>query len=431
METLSLLMLSMFILLLIGVPVYMVLISSTIISLFAFSTLPLSVIHNSLFEGLNSFPLLAIPCFVVAGTLMEKGGVTGKIIDVVKVLVGRMYGGLGITTILACTFFAAISGSGPGTVAAIGTLLIPAMLRQGYSPKYAASVSSSGGTIGILIPPSNPLIIYGIIGNVSITGLFTAGFIPGFIIAFALLFTAWILAKKEGVGFDEDAPTFNLINFIKMCFRNIFSLLTPFIILGSIYSGICTPVESSIVAIMWSLFVGGIINRDLSFIKIYQSLIEGAMLCGVVLIIVGASTLFGKILTIEQAPLQLTEALLSFSQNKYVILLLILGMLFILGMFLETLATLIIVVPVLLPVVTALGVDPIHFGIILVVSNEIALLTPPLGVNLFVASRIAGIPVETVSMGVLPYILVLILCALIITFIPQISLFLPNLLGYT
>ncbi len=341
-----------------------------------------------------------------------------------------MSGGLGITTILACTFFAAISGSGPGTVAAIGTLLIPSMLRQGYSPKYAASVASSGGTIGILIPPSNPLIIYGIIGNVSITGLFTAGFLPGFMIAFILIFTAWLLAKRENIQFDESVPAFKVSSFAKICFKNIFSLLTPFIILGSIYSGICTPVESSVVAVVWSLFVGGFILKGLSFKKLYDSVLDGVVLCGVVLIIVGASTLFGKILTIEQAPLRLAEALLAFSQNKYIILLLILGMLFVLGMFLETLATLIIVVPVLLPVVTSLGVDPIHFGIILVVSNEIALLTPPLGVNLFVSSKIANISVETASLGVLPYILVLILCALLVTFVPQISLFLPKLLGY-
>ena len=280
MDTLSILLISLVVLLLFGVPVYMVLISSTMISLFVFSSLPLTVIHNALFEGLNSFPLLAIPCFVVAGTLMEQGGVTGQIIDVVKMLVGRMYGGLGITTIMACTFFAAISGSGPGTVAAVGTLLIPSMLRQGYSPQYAASVSSSGGTVGILIPPSNPLIIYGIIGNVSITGLFTAGFIPGFIVAFALILTAWSLAKRDKVGIDVGLPPFSAVIFLKICFRNIFSLLTPFIILGSIYSGICTPVEASIVAIIWSLFVGGVINRALNAKKIYAALLEGAMLCG-------------------------------------------------------------------------------------------------------------------------------------------------------
>ena len=430
MDTLSILLISLVVLLLFGVPVYMVLISSTMISLFAFSSLPLTVIHNALFEGLNSFPLLAIPCFVVAGTLMEQGGVTGQIIDVVKMLVGRMYGGLGITTIMACTFFAAISGSGPGTVAAVGTLLIPSMLRQGYSPQYAASVSSSGGTVGILIPPSNPLIIYGIIGNVSITGLFTAGFIPGFIVAFALILTAWSLAKRDKVGIDVGLPPFSAVIFLKICFRNIFSLLTPFIILGSISSGICTPVEASIVAIIWSLFVGGVINRALNAKKIYAALLEGAMLCGVVLLIVGASTLFGKILTIEQAPQRLANIFLSISQDKYVILLLIQAMLFLLGMFLETLATLIILVPVLLPVVIHVGVDPIHFGIILVVSNEIALLTPPLGVNLFVSSRIANIPVEKVAVGVLPYIIVLLFCSLLITFVPQISLFLPHFFGY-
>lgn len=430
MGTMSTLMLCMFALLLLGVPVYMVLIASTMMSLFTFATLPLTIVHNSLFEGLNSFSLLAIPCFVVAGTLMEKGGVTGRIIEVVKHLVGRVHGGLGITTILACTFFAAISGSGPGTVAAVGTLLIPSMIRQGYSPRYAASVASSGGTVGILIPPSNPLIIYGIIGNISITGLFTAGFVPGFLIAFSLMMTAWWLARREGVGIDEDAPTFSVSGFLRLCLRNIFSLLTPFIILGSIYSGVCTPVEASVVAILWSLLVGGIINRELDGEKIYKSLLEGAMICGVVLLIVGASTLFGKLLTLEQAPLRLARLFLSISQDKNVILLFILAMLFVLGMFLETLATLIILVPVLLPVVTHLGVDPIHFGIILVVSNEVALLTPPLGVNLFVSSRIANISVERVAVGVMPYILVLLACSLLITFVPWFSLVLPRLFGY-
>ncbi len=430
MDTLSILMLCLVTLILLGVPIYMSLIASTVLSLFFTGSVPLSLIHNSLFDGLNSFPLLAIPCFVVAGTLMEQGGVTGQIIEVVKLLVGRMHGGLGVTTILACTFFAAISGSGPGTVAAVGTLLIPSMLRNGYTPKYAAAVSSSGGTVGILIPPSNPLIIYGIMGNISITGLFTAGFVPGFIIATALMITAWIVARKQGFSGDASEAPFDLMVLLRTCGRNIFALLTPFIILGSIYSGVCTPVEASVVAVVWALFVGFVVNRKLNGPRLYTSLLEGVMICGVVLLIVGASTLFGKILTFEQAPLRLANAFLGFSQSKTVILLLILCLLLFLGMFLETLATLIILVPVLLPVVTHLGVDPIHFGIVLVVTNEIALLTPPLGVNLFVSSRIANLPVETVAMGVIPYLIALMICMLLITFVPAISTWLPHLLGY-
>lgn len=430
MDTLTILGASLLLLILLGVPIYMVLIGSTVITLLCAGRLPLEIIHEALFEGLNSFALLAIPVFVVAGSLMERGGITSQIIDTVKQLTGRMHGGLGITTILACTFFAAISGSGPGTVAAVGTLLIPSMIRNGYSPRYAAAAASSGGTIGILIPPSNPLIIYGIMGNVSITSLFTAGFVPGFMVAFFMSLTAWFMAKRQNFSGDASEPPFNAARFCKSCFRHLPSLLTPFIILGSIYSGICTPVEASVVAVVWAFFVGGLVNRQLTWSKVYRSFVDGAMLCGVVLLIVGSSTLFGKLLTYEQAPLRLAEAFLAFSQSKAVIMLLILALLLVLGMFLETLATLIILVPVLMPVVTQLGVDPVHFGIFLVLTNEVALLSPPLGVNIFVSSRIADIPVESTVIGILPYLGVLLLCTLLVAFIPEISLCLPRVLGY-
>lgn len=430
MDTLTILGGTMLLMILIGVPIYMVLIGSTILALVSAANLPLAIVHESLFEGLNSFALLAIPVFVVAGSLMERGGITTQIVDVVKQITGRIHGGLGITTIMACTFFAAISGSGPGTVAAVGTLLIPSMIRNGYSPRYAAAVASSGGTIGILIPPSNPLIIYGIMGNVSITSLFTAGFIPGFMVAFCMSVTAWLIARRQGFSGDSEQPPFNLALFLKTCARNSMSLLTPVITLGSIYSGVCTPVEASVVAVIWAFFVGGVVNRQLTWRKIYESFLDGAMLCGVVLLIVGSSTLFGKLLTYEQVPLRLAQTFLAFSQSKVVIILLILVMLLILGMFLETLATLIILVPVLMPVVTQLGIDPVHFGIFLVLTNEVALLSPPLGVNLFVSSRIADIPVESVVVGILPYIGVLIVCTLIVAFIPEVSLFLPRLFGY-
>lgn len=430
MDTLTILGGTMLLMILIGVPIYMVLIGSTILALVSAANLPLAIVHESLFEGLNSFALLAIPVFVVAGSLMERGGITTQIVDVVKQITGRIHGGLGITTIMACTFFAAISGSGPGTVATVGTLLIPSMIRNGYSPRYAAAAASSGGTIGILIPPSNPLIIYGIMGNVSITSLFTAGFIPGFMVAFCMSMTAWLIARRQGFSGDSEQPPFNLMLFLKTCARNSMSLLTPIIILGSIYSGICTPVEASVVAVIWAFFVGGVVNRQLTWRKIYESFLDGAMLCGVVLLIVGSSTLFGKLLTYEQVPLRLAQMFLAFSQSKVVIILLILVMLLILGMFLETLATLIILVPVLMPVVTQLGIDPVHFGIFLVLTNEVALLSPPLGVNLFVSSRIADIPVESVVVGILPYIGVLIVCTLIVAFIPEVSLFLPRLFGY-
>ena len=301
---------------LLGLPIFMSLIISSVVAILAGGDiLPLSVIHNSLFDGLNLFPLLAIPCFVVAGTLMEFGNITQQIVDVVKQLVGRVYGGLGITTILACTFFAAISGSGPGTVAAVGTILVPAMVRNGYSKDYASAAASSGGTIGILIPPSNPMIIYAILGNLSVTAMFTAGFIPGFIVAFAMIMTAYLLAKRNGFKGDENAAPFNMKFFLRSCGNAGFALATPFIILGSIYTGWATPVEASVVAIVWALFVGIVINRVLRPRHIYRALLEGAMTCGAVLLIVGASTLFGKILTLRKPRSALRPSVLGFRRS--------------------------------------------------------------------------------------------------------------------
>lgn len=430
MTPLSIAILALILCFLIGMPIFMGLIISATTALLWSDALPLSIIHNTLFDGLNLFPLLAIPCFVVAGTLMEYGNITGQIVDVVKQIVGRSYGGLGITTVLASTFFAAISGSGPGTVAAVGTILIPAMIRNGYSREYSAAVASSGGTIGVLIPPSNSMIIYAILGNLSVTAMFTAGFIPGFIVAFLMCGTAWLLAKKNGFAGDKDAPPFHLPTFLRTCGKCIFALMTPVLILGSIYTGMATPVEASIVGIVWALFVGIVINRALKWEHIYKSLIEGAIICGGVLLIVGASTLFGKILTYEEAPQRLASLVMDLSTSPEVILLLIIAMLYILGMFMETLATIIILVPVLLPMIIKLGIDPIHFGIILVVTNNVAMLTPPLGVNLFVSSRLSKLPVEKVSVAVLPYIGALTLAILIFTFFPSIATWLPEVMGY-
>lgn len=429
MSPLEIALIVMVIMFLIGMPIYMSLCIAAAVTLVSGDILPLSIIHNSLFDGLNLFPLLAIPCFVVAGTLMEFGNITNQIIDVVKQLVGRTYGGLGITTILACTFFAAISGSGPGTVAAVGTILIPSMIHNGYSKEYAAAAASSGGTIGILIPPSNPMIIYAILGNLSVTAMFTAGFVPGFIVAFAMIITAYLLARKNGFRGDPNAK-FHLPTFVRSCRKGFFALMTPFIILGSIYSGYATPVEASIVAILYALFVGLVINRTLRFEHIYKALLEGAMICGTVLLIVGASTLFGKILTFEEAPQKLTSLVLGISRDPYVVLLMIIAVLYLLGMFMETLSTIIILVPVLLPMILELGIDPIHFGIILVVTNNVAMLTPPLGVNLFVSSRLSGTSVEKVSVAVLPYLCALTICIIFFTYFPKVILWLPHLLGY-
>lgn len=430
MSILSIAIIAMFVLFLLGLPIYACLTIAASISLLTSDILPLSVIHSSLFDGLNIFPLLAIPCFIVAGALMERGNITNQIISVVRVLVGRLYGGIGITTILACSLFASITGSATSTVAAVGAIMVPAMVRNNYSPRYAGACAATGGTIGILIPPSNPMILYAIIANVSITGMFSAGFLPGFIMAGALSATAWYLAKRNGFKADESVEDFSFKAFLTTCRKSFFSLATVVIVLGSIYSGLATPVEASIVAVLWALFVGFVINRALTLKDLYDSLMEGVMLCGAITIIVGASTLFGKIMTYEEAPMRLAAFLVEITTNKYAIMLLIVALLYVLGMFMETLATVILVTPVLVPVLAQLDIHPIHFGIVMVMANEVGLLTPPMGVNLFVASRLSNVSVERLAVSVLPYIFVMTLVILLTVFCEPISTIIPTLLGF-
>lgn len=427
MSVITLVIVVMIACLILGLPIFMALGISTFVALLA-SDVTLSMIPQSLFRGVDQFPLLAIPCFVLAGSIMESSGVTRQIVDVVRKPAGILHGGLGVATILACMFFSAISGSGPGTVAAVGSIMIPSMLKQGYDKGYAGAVASSGGTLGILIPPSNPMIIYGVIANVSITGMFIAGLIPGLMIGLAHCFVAWYVAKR--LKFVDKPERFAGRDFLKTCWQSKWSLASPFVILGGIYVGIFTPVEASIVAVFWGIFVGAVINRELDFKKLYQAMEDAAMISGTVLVIVGTSTLFGQLLAMEQAPTKLANLILGFSKDWFVVLLLIITVFFVLGMFMETLSTIIILTPVLLPVVMKLGMDPIHFGIIFIVTNEVAFLTPPLGVNLFVASKMADVSLESLSLHVLPHILAIMVCILILAYCPFFSTWLPHLLGY-
>lgn len=424
--TLALLLGTLALCLVLGVPVFMALGIATVVAL-TVSDVPMLILGQTLYQGVDKFPLLAIPCFILAGSLMERGGVTHQIIAVVSQFTGRVRGGLGIATILACMFFSAISGSGPGTVAAVGSVMIPAMLRAGHGRDYAGAVSSSGGTLGILIPPSNPMIIYGVIAQTSIVGLFMAGIVPGAIIGVAHCLVAYLVARR--LGYAATGERFDFRELARACWRGKFAIAAPFLILGGIYAGVFTPVEASVIAVLYGLFVGGVVNRMLSLRAIFDSLTEAARI-STAMIIVATSTVFGQILTVNQAPQKLAGLLTTISTDPFTILLIIILAFFILGMFMETLSTIIIVTPVLLPVVVQLGIDPIHFGILFVVTNEVAFLTPPLGANLFVASRLANVSLERLSLHVLPHIAAIVLCILVLAYFPRISLWLPHLLGY-
>lgn len=409
-----------------GIPVYISLGVASLLALTA-TNVPLAIIPQTIYEGMDQFPLLAIPCFMLAGAIMERTGLTDEIIKVMMKIIGRMTGGLGVATILGCMFFSAISGSGPGTVAAVGAIMIPAMKKYGYGADYAGAVSSSGGTLGILIPPSNPMIIYGVIANVSITGLFIAGFIPGIIIGAAHCFVAYVVARRCGYkGIDE---RFSMSRLLKTMWESKFALAAPVVILGGIYMGVFTPVEASIVAVVYAVFTGIFVYRKFEFSTYYGAIRESILNFGPLAMLIGTSLVFGKLMTLYRVPEMLTSFLTGISSNWFVIMCIIIMFLFILGMFMETLATIMILTPILLPVVTGLGVDPIHFGIIFVVTNEVAFLTPPLGVNLFVATQMADVSLERLSLHVLPHILAIVLCLLLLTLVPQLSLWLPHTLG--
>ena len=421
-----LLVLSFVFFMLLGLPLFGVIGLASIISMIGMP-FPMEFIPQNLYTGMDQFPLIATIGFVMAGFLMEPAGITGEIIEVAKKAVGNIRGGLAMVTILACMIFAALSGSGPATTAAIGSIMIPGMIGAGYRKDDAAAVSATGGTLGILIPPSNPMIIYGIIANTSIAALFTAGFVPGFVLGLMMMLMAYFLARRAGFTgtVDEDKGA----HFWPMFRKNFFSLMAPVIILGSIYAGICTPVEASVVAVFYALFVGTCITRELKIIQLWDAIKLTNVSAGSIIIVLGVSTLFGRILTMQRIPHQLANAMITLTDNPYVILVLIGLLLLFLGMFMETLATIVILAPIFLPLITKVGIDPVFFGIFWVITNEVALLSPPLGVNLFIAQNLSGISFERVAKGAFPY-MILIICFIIMLILWQdLPLWLPRLTG--
>ena len=411
--------------LLLGMPIAISMGAASVVAIFI-SGLPVTFLVQVMFEALNSFPLIAIPLFILAGGIMEKGGLSQRIVNIFMPLIGKTYGGLAVVTIMACMFFAAISGSGPPTVAAIGSIMIPSMLRQGYSATFSGAVTASGGTLGILIPPSVPMIIYGISSDTSIPRLFAAGIVPGILVGFLLIATAYLLSRRAGYRSEETEVDFAAF---RVALREGFwALMAPVIILGGIYASIFTPTESAVVAVVYGLFVSTFIYRETSFAKLKEVFLFCATISGSILVIITTATVFGQILTLQNIPQDLAAWIGSLSDNKYVILIIICIVLIFIGMWMDTIAQIILLTPVLLPVVIGLGVDPVHFGIIFVLCCEIGFLTPPLGVNLFVAMRLTGCSIESLSKSALPYVMVLIVAILIIIFLPQLTLWVPGLI---
>lgn len=412
---------------LIGVPIAISLGASAIVAIWFGTDLPINLIAQKAFTSLDSFSLLAIPFFILAGILMGRGGISQRLLNMATALVGWITGGLSLVTIVASMFFAAIAGSGPATVAAIGSFMIPAMIANKYHKGFAAGIPAAAGSIGVIIPPSIPFVVYGAVGSVSVGAMFMAGILPGFLIGAALLITAYLISKKRGYKPQEGAEKFVFKDVLKTTWDAKWALFVPVIILGGIYGGVFSPTEAAVTAVVYAIIVGVFIHKELDWKGMYDSFMETILINATTMIIISFSVSFAFFMTLEQIPNMIAEGLMQLTSNPIFILVIIIILLLIVGMFIDTISALIILTPILLPVVTSVGIDPVHFGVILVVSLAIGFVTPPLGVNLFVASSVGKVKFEQVATGVIPFVLVMVVCLLIIAFIPAISMFLPGL----
>ncbi|HPJ25667.1 MAG TPA: TRAP transporter large permease [Synergistaceae bacterium] len=387
----------------------------------------LQIVPQRYFAGVDMFTLMAMPFFILAGEIMNKTGITTRLVKFSNVLVGHLQGGLAHANILASVFFAGITGAAVSDTAAIGSMLIPAMTEEGYDKAFSAAVTASSSIIGPTIPPSNIMVIYGAFMQVSIAGLFLAGVLPGLLVAGALMILTARISKKRGYPVGERRAT---LKEMLMAFKDAFiALLMPAIILGGILSGIFTPTEAAAVAVAYALFIGFFVYRNLSIRDLWPLFMKMARTTGVVFLVIAAASILGWVLTIEQIPEKVATLMLSISTNKWIVMGMILALLLFVGMFMDIAAALIILGPILHPLAVQIGFHPLHFGIIMVVSLNIALMTPPVGACLFVACGISKLTIEELSREIFPFILVVLAVLLLITFVPAIPLFLPKLMG--
>jgi len=414
-----------FVYLVLGMPLAICLGLSVITTFWYHEALPLAAVAQKLYNGLDHFALMAIPFFILASNIMSKGGVSKRLIDVCNAFVGHYRGGLAVASIVSCMFFAAISGSSPSTVVAIGTIMIPAMIASGYGDKYSVGLLGSAGSLGILIPPSIPMIVYGVATEQSVGKLFMAGVGPGLFMGSLFIITAVIYARVKGFKGGTVVPWKDRL---VLLWKALPGLFMPFLILGGIYGGIFTPTEAAAVAVFYSLFVGLFIYKDLKLRDIPQVFVRSAVMMAMILFIITNAMLFAFILTTEGIPAAIAAFIIKHAVTPWVFLLFVNILLYFVGDFMEPSAAILILAPLFLPIVLQLNIDPIHFGIIMTVNMEIGMITPPVGLNLFVASGISGLSLWDVFKGAAPFMIIMLFALFIITYIPTISLWFPKLL---
>ncbi|HCJ6374811.1 TPA: TRAP transporter large permease [Citrobacter pasteurii] len=415
------------IMLAIGVPVAYAVGISAIIGAW-YIDIPLEAVMIQLTSGVNKFSLLAIPFFILAGAIMAEGGIARRLVNFAYIFVGFIRGGLSLVNIVASTFFGAISGSSVADTASIGSVMIPEMDKKGYPRDFAAAVTASGSVQAILTPPSHNSVIYSLAtgGTVSIAALFIAGILPGLLLSLSLMVMCVAFAHKRGYPKGERVP---FRQALKIFVDTLWGLMTVVIIMGGILSGIFTATESAAIACLWAFFVTMFIYRDYKWSELPKLMFRTVKTVTIVMILIGFAAAFGAVMTYMQLPMRITEAFTSISDNKYVILMCINIMLLLIGTLMDMAPLILILTPVLLPVTNALGIDPVHFGMIMLVNLGIGLITPPVGSVLFVASAVSKQKIEQVVKAMLPFYLVLFLVLMLVTYIPAISLFLPKLFG--
>ncbi len=422
---------SLFVFVFLGFPIAIALGLSCCLYVAMFGGGGMALIVESFLNGTNSFTLLAIPFFMLSGELMISGGISQRLINFCMSLVKNRPGGLAIVTIISSMFFAAISGSGPATVACIGGIMIPQMVRAGYSKEFATAAAAAGGALGPIIPPSILFLLYGVATNTSVAKLFLAGVIPGILMGVAMIIIATKISKKEKYIPNEAVQAELQAIYDKGLFHNfkeaIWALLVPIIILGGIYSGIFSPTEAAIVASVYALFAGMFIYKELSFRDLPGVFIRAARGCSF-LVIISFSTAFAKLLTLEGVTTSIANGVLALTTNKYIILIMINILLLIVGMIMDAAPATIILSPILLSIVQPLGVDPIQLGVIIVMNLAIGMITPPVGINLFVGCKISKIQLESTLKFALQLLVYMLVVLILATYVPAISLFLPNLL---
>lgn len=382
-------------------------------------------IVRAMFNAINSFPMLAVPMFILSGIIMAKGGISRRLFNLFSYLIGKRTAGLPCAVIVTCLFYGAISGSGVATVAAVGSMTLPILLELGYEKKFCVAIIAVAGSLGVIIPPSIPFIMYGLASGESVSDLFTAGIIPGCLVALLLMVYAVYYCKKNGEDKEKIGSYIDNLRakgFLRVLRESFFAVLSPVIILGSIYSGIASPTEAAVISVFYALLISLVVYREIKLQDCYKLFVEAIGTYAPILFIMAAAIAFSRVLTLMQVPQTVSGWILANFTNKIVILIVINIFLLIVGMFMDTTPAILILTPILLPIVKGFGMEGIHFGVMMVVNLAIGYVTPPIGVNLFVASSMTEIPVMEIAKKAMPLIVMFLVALLLITFIPAISM---------